>query len=373
VSVKVAALATNTQNLQNVARVVEAMASDLNVDSSSISLRPGRAPLVKAGKSLSIGQDSSSFYRRSLPSKCGAYMLQKRASRNLEQADILILGHLGAQEYALALQYSLQWRTRTYLVQDAILLLPERLNRWKRFTRYLYRAGIKETVCHRIFVSGQATRETLVRDGVDPCRIVVSGIPRYARLNSKHHRGPRATRTLLFIGSAFVWHRYPRTWEEGELSVLRSTISSVKSVIPSIRCLIRPHPRGPIAAYCSLASEMNCELVPDDRFHDACEEADTMWSYGYPSSVLFEALGSGRRLLFFERAYDYSALSLPAPIDRLFDVVRTVNETVERLRSCSEPVQGERLQYARYFVQDSPDAADDIAKCIAAEWTRESR
>lgn len=171
------------------------------------------------------------------------------------EPDILVVGNdSGLLEY-LVVRWAHEQGKPSLLVQDGLRRqrkVPERLTPRKRFWRFLMRLargywqseGYGHGGCTRIAVSGPATKEQLVQEGISDHRIIVTGQPRYDHLRLAPLRAKTNVQepaTVVFADQPFgAWECSEAEEHSFMLNVLRE-LCEIDSILP----VIKPHPRRP--------------------------------------------------------------------------------------------------------------------------------
>lgn len=116
------------------------------------------------------------FYMSNIFEKLkGIFLVQKIDLT--KKYSFVICGQYGFFEYLLSKRIKSESNGVIYVVQDSILLYPENEKFIKKIRVLFYKSFDRYSLCKRIFVSGEATKETLIRDGVNAEKIIITGIP----------------------------------------------------------------------------------------------------------------------------------------------------------------------------------------------------
>jgi len=160
-----------------------------------------------------------------------------------ENYDIIILGDLGIIEYSIVKKLKKSYNTKIFFIQDSILLYPENKNFKKLLRKVFYNFETRQNICDNIFVSGEATKLTLIADRVKSGIIINSGIPRFNYLfsNIESDNNNFSNNKVLFLTAAYKWHGY-----NNKEILQKNFIDSLDSIAlkyPNIEINIRQHPR----------------------------------------------------------------------------------------------------------------------------------
>lgn len=361
---KILLVCGNSHGNRNLQAVGDALRSSAGVQLSFGSLR------VREGREISIelhdldSLDSSSalswFYGKRPLARALALVRLRPVLTGLERFDAVVFFHFGALERMIAHRMKVRWSSAILLVQDAMLLDPAGRGFRDWVKRLVYRGKIHLSLCERVFVSGQATRDTLVRQGVEPKRVLITGIPRYAhvqawRTKADFSKIPR----VLFLAGAHQWHGGRRSEDLAARNAMIELASGLAEVEDVTICY-RPHPRSLLGDEAQTARNMGATLVEDGQFDDEVGRADFIVTCQYPSSVQFEALASGRAMLIWNRRGDLDHLSVPCPLDRILSNVNGGEHLAQLVRG-EERMAVLSQRDLDYFVVVHDNAADQIA------------
>ncbi|WP_422361174.1 hypothetical protein [Reichenbachiella sp.] len=153
-------------------------------------------------------------------------------------------------------------------------------------------------MCDKIICSGEATKETLIKDGVDPKIIHSIGIPRfekYARNKVSSYK-QSIIPTFLFIGEAYSWHGHNKL-DEQQKKILTILDKIQARAANKFKINVRLHPRDK-----NTYELQHIEPIEpsSSSLNDNLLESDYLLNYGYPSTVLFEAASMGIKTIFIQ-------------------------------------------------------------------------
>ena len=158
------------------------------------------------------------------------------------------------------------------------------------FRRYYYNNQPRHNICDLIFVSGKATKNVLINDGVDNKKIISTGLPRfkYLFLNKKMKL---VNKKLLILLGANSWHGYGKKLILFERLVVKTLIELFNNNHLEYSLCIRPHPRGD-SSLLNDFSQYSDDLRKD--VNSSILESSAVFSIGYPSTSLFEGKVVGK-------------------------------------------------------------------------------
>jgi len=155
--------------------------------------------------------------------------------------DIIICGRVGILEYYLIKHFKKINNCKAFSVNDSILIYNEQSSFFKKIRLAVYGFNIRQNICDKIFVSGQVSKETLIKDGVTKQKIVVTGLPRFKKyfLSKKILKNDSECKNVLILTGAHKWNGY-HSWQKDQEKFLK-TINQISKGAYEIN--IKPHPR----------------------------------------------------------------------------------------------------------------------------------
>lgn len=329
-------IGTQIQDTLNLKYIYEGLKGDfqfdaffLNMDGvyhqNTVSLLPN-SHVIDFGVKL-----KQPFYRLSLWKKLAFYIILIAKRNKMPKSDMIVFGNLGAVEFLLAKYAQRKYRSRIYLIKDSILLLPESTNKIKKLTNRIYGKEPRENICDKIFVSGEATKLTMMKDGVHSSKVIPTGLPRYETIFNSIVVGTKKNKddkfTILLLTSAYDWHR---DFEHSQLQK-KYMKELVHKIHPNglFKILFKIHPRDEFADYDFLKYYPSVEVHHDTNAFDLVQLSDIVFSFYYPSTLLFESMHLGKKVLILDHGFNYNLLTTPVEFDKIVKVVYSVDEAAE--------------------------------------------
>ena len=169
------------------------------------------------------------------------YLFKKEIKNIIHEYDIVICGRIGILEYELIKYLKKNFQTLAYSINDSILIYHEQANLFKKLRLILYGFKVRQNICDKIFVSGQVSKQTLIKDGVNENKIIISGLPRFKKYfdQSFAKRQKNSNNSLLVLTGAHKWTGY-NEWQIDQDNFLKK-LNSLNLNHLSIN--IKPHPR----------------------------------------------------------------------------------------------------------------------------------
>ena len=236
------------------------------------------------------------FYNQNKIARLNALRLLKKNINIKSNIDLIIAGSFGVIEYTIAKEIiKLNSNCKLVFIQDSILLQTEKYYKsdyLNTFRNWYYGNNPRQNICDIIFVSGMATKNVLVSDGVFKQKLKITGIPRFSYLFEHNQMAVTQKKKLLILMGANEWHGYKKDLASFEKYVINKIGSlAVNNTIP-YRVAIRPHPRGNKG----IPNKLNMveENTSSISVNNSIRGSDIVVSIGYPSTSLFESILLGK-------------------------------------------------------------------------------
>lgn len=236
------------------------------------------------------------FYFLSLPEKLINLFNISRNVKKIEDFDGVVIGSMGTPEYLIANHLKEKYGTKVYLIQDSILFRAEAKGKLSWIRNYISGGTNRKNICERIFVSGEATKEVLVKDGIDSEKLVPSGIPRFRYIfQQKNDAGNGGgNKDVLFITSSFKWHSTNDVLEKQQIEIVEKLESVCKE--NTLQLTVRIHPRLFLKPECTYAEVQQ----PDAPLQKAISDHKYIISAHAVSTVLLESLWFNKKVIFID-------------------------------------------------------------------------
>lgn len=281
----------------------------------------------------------------------------KRMDFGKMQFDLIIIGDLGIVEYYLL---KLFFTGRIILIQDAILLWSEKYSLKKKLRLLFYQQN-RLDLCDKIICSGEATKQTLVQDGVNPKIIYPIGIPRFEKYAKSKTRPNQHNPipTFLFIGEAYSWHGHNKL-DEQQKKILLFLDKIQAHAANKFKIKVRLHPRDKNIYE---LQHINPIEPTSSSLNDNLLESDYLINYGFPSTVLFEAASMGIKTIFIQsESITYSQMT---NFNSFLKLVESVNldkleELFENPTSINTNIDTEILNHFVNFNSNSKELLNSI-------------
>lgn len=182
------------------------------------------------------------FYLLNIVERLKAIYLFKREIKNIiHEYDIVICGRIGILEFELIKYLKKNFKSLAYSINDSILIYHEQASLFKKLRMILYGFKVRQNICDKIFVSGKVSKQTLIKDGVDENKIIISGLPRFKKYFDQSFRkiGKDSNNNLLVLTGAHKWNGY-NEWQIDQDNFLKK-LNGLDLNHLSIN--IKPHPR----------------------------------------------------------------------------------------------------------------------------------
>ena len=154
--------------------------------------------------------------------------------------DIIITGRVGILEYLLIKYFKKKNNAQSFSINDSVLIYHEQSSVFKKIRKIIYGFDVRQNICEKIFVSGEVSKQTLLKDGVDNNKIIVSGLPRFKKYFKLQDKVQKSTnKNVLIITGAHKWNGY-NDWQDDQNMFLK-VINELKN--HSYKINVKPHPR----------------------------------------------------------------------------------------------------------------------------------
>lgn len=216
--------------------------------------------------------------------------------KKLENFDGVVIGSMGTPEYLISNHLKEKYGTKVYLIQDSILFRAEAKGKLSRIRNYISGGTNRKNICEKIFVSGEATKEVLINDGIDSEKLVPSGIPRFRYIfqNKNNIENEKGNKEVLFITSSFKWHSTNEILEKQQIEIVKKLESVCKK--NNLQLTVRIHPRLFLKPACTYAKIQQAE-VP---LQTAIINHKYIISANSVSTVLLESLWYNKKVVFID-------------------------------------------------------------------------
>lgn len=240
----------NRQSVNNLLPIIKIVKSkgDINIDFLNIDsfLHQNVTSLISGEKLIDLDMSlEKPFFQMNSIERLKVVLLDIPKVKFKKKYDLLLLGGIGVLEYYIAKQIKKSYKTKIVLVQDAILLYPEKYINKKKLRKFIYGFKTRQNICDKIFVSGEATQKTLLADGVKKRKIIVSGIPRFEKLFDNYSTlliQNNSKFKILFLTGGFKWHGQNKL-EQEEQNVLLDLNDFAKENSDILSISLKTHPR----------------------------------------------------------------------------------------------------------------------------------
>ncbi len=154
--------------------------------------------------------------------------------------DIIITGRVGILEYLLIKYFKKKNNASSFSINDSVLIYHEQSSLFKKIRKIIYGFGVQQNICEKIFVSGEISKQTLIKNGVYNNKIVVSGLPRFKKYFTSLDKVEKTgDNKILIITGAHKWNGY-NDWQNDQNAFIKA-INKLKN--HSYEINIKPHPR----------------------------------------------------------------------------------------------------------------------------------
>jgi len=154
--------------------------------------------------------------------------------------DIIITGRVGILEYLLIKYFKKKNNALSFSINDSVLIYHEQSSLFKKIRKIIYGFDVRQNICDKIFVSGEVSKQTLLKDGVDNNKIIVSGLPRFKKYFESQGKVRKSeNKNILIITGAHKWNGY-NDWQSDQNMFLK-VINELKNHSYNIN--VKPHPR----------------------------------------------------------------------------------------------------------------------------------
>lgn len=303
--INVLCICPNRQTVLNILPVINTMREEKEVHISFLNVDPF---LHQDTASLIVKEDlvelnirlKKPFYQLSVIGQLITIFLQFPKISFGKEYDILILGGLGVFEYYIAKKLKKNNKTKVYLIQDAILLQPENFLIKKKLRKFIYGFKNYRNICDKIFVSGKATKDTMVMDGIIRDKVIISGIPRFSDLfikNQKLEKKRERKIKVLFLGTAFRWHGKANL-EKKELKILSQLEIFAKTNSDIIKVFLKRHPRDNTDKNYAFLKHIKILTNNKSNNYEVIEKFDLIICAQSISTLIFEAQWLNKMVIF---------------------------------------------------------------------------
>lgn len=307
---KILCMASNKQQIQNLIPITNKLKNDkgceivyLNLDSI---FHQGTKELLEKERTIDFNFKLKKPYYLLSEFKRLIYYFKIRTNIYFEQKyDAILLGSLGIVEYAICMKIKKNQKINIFLIQDSILLWPEKYNFKKNLRKIFYFFKSRYNICDKIFVSGEATKDTIVADGGKEELLEVSGLPRfeYLRKNNELDLNQESI-NILFLGKALSWHGKNNL--ENQIKRILDELETISNENDKFKVYFRKHPRESLKY-----QYQNITIVEpsSESISTSLSRADIIIDTSFPSTVLFEALHLGSKILYVKSNIDYAKMA----------------------------------------------------------------
>lgn len=229
----------------------------------------------------------------------------------------LLTGRIGILEYVVIKKLlKNNEATKVYSIQDAIIIYPESNSAWKRLRKYLYFTKNRLNICDRIYVSGDVTKESMIYDGVDSEKIIVTGLPRFNVVEKHIDENLDSSKVFLFITGAHRWNGFTKwgRFQEDTIDVIKNIFQPASGY----EIWIKQHPRDDYAIESDSIKVINDKSI---KVEDVLNQVDYIFASVSPSTILFQAINMGKKVFFVE----YENLS---PIMPMYETMKKYIPTI---------------------------------------------
>jgi hypothetical protein len=234
------------------------------------------------------------FYYLSLPHKLLALFNISREIKQIDDFDGVIIGSMGTAEYLIAKHLKEKYGAKVYLIQDSILFRAEAKGKLSKIRNFISGGTNRKNICEKIFVSGEATKEVLIKDGIDSAKLIASGIPRFRYIFQKIINVEN--KEVLFISSAFKWHSTNDILERKQIEIVKKLELVCKD--NDLQLTVRIHPRLFLKPECTYAEVQNSDIP----LKQALNEHKYIVSAHTVSTVLLESLWLKKKVIFIDES-----------------------------------------------------------------------
>lgn len=285
------------------------------------------------------------FYFLSLPRKLITLFNISRKAKYLESFDGVIIGSMGTPEYLIANHLKEKYGTNLYLIQDSILFRTEAKSKLSKIRNFISGGENRKNICEKVFVSGEATKEVLVKDGINSEKILPLGIPRFRYIFQ--HKSNNGKKEVLFISSAFKWHSTNDLLEKQQIEIVKKLESVCKK--NDLQLTVRLHPRLFLKPECTYAEIQQ----PDTQLQEAINNHEYIISAHAVSTVLLESLWFRKKVIFIDEnempSWDIKYLKKSLIWTKIQNIDHSLRE-------------GENdYQYSHYYItKETPNSVNSI-------------
>ena len=78
--------------------------------------------------------------------------------------DIIITGRVGILEYLLIKYFKKKNNAKSFSINDSVLIYHEKSSFFKNIRKIIYGFNVQQNICEKIFVSGEISRQTLLKN-----------------------------------------------------------------------------------------------------------------------------------------------------------------------------------------------------------------
>ncbi len=287
------------------------------------------------------------FYFLSMLQKLKTLFDISRKVKEVEGFDGVIIGSMGTPEYLIANHLKAEYGTKIYLIQDSILFRAESKGKLSRIRNFISNGSNRKNICTNIFVSGQATKEVLIKDGIDLEKIIVSGIPRFRyifREKSEAQNG-KSSKDVLFITSSFKWHSTNDVLERQQIKIVKEIELVCKK--NNLQLTVRLHPRLFLKPECTYAEMQQADV----SLEKAIRNHTYIISAHAVSTVLLESLWFKKKVIFIDEnempSWDIKYLKESLIWAKIQNIDEALSEGVNN------------YQYSHYYIAKATPKSED--------------
>lgn len=153
--------------------------------------------------------------------------------------DVVLSGTVGILEYLIINAIKRNYETKSFSVVDSVVIYHEQNSIFKKLRMFIYGFKVRQNICDKIFVSGQISKNTLEKDGVNKEKIIISGLPRMSKYFDSDIKKSNSDKNVLILTGAHKWNGYSN-WQKDQEDFLYK-INTICN--ESFNISVKPHPR----------------------------------------------------------------------------------------------------------------------------------
>jgi hypothetical protein len=213
-------------------------------------------------------------------------------SKIKEKYDIVICGRIGIIEYIIIKHFK-KSGAKAFSINDSILIYHEQRSLFKKIRLAIYGFTTRQNICDKIFVSGLISKNTLIKDGVSENKIIVTGLPRFAKYfkNTSIVNENNITQKVLILTGAHKWNGYFE-WQKDQEKFLKKINQLPQS---QYEINVKPHPRDTF----DFSTVKNLNILPkNSKIDEEIINNDIIISVTSVSTGLIQAGWLSKKVLF---------------------------------------------------------------------------